>query len=54
MNTRSFTWELIGAASGAVSVAFIVVAAFIRGEPDLDPSYSAADLAATIDAAADD
>ena len=54
MNTRSFTWELIGALSGAVSVAFFVAAGAVGGGPILDPSNSAAELAQKIDAAADD
>ena len=54
MNARSFTWELIGALSGAVSVAFFVASGAVGGDQSLDPGKSAAELAGKIDAAADD
>lgn len=54
MKTRSFTWELIGALSGIVSVAFFVGAGIFGGDADLDPSNSARDLALEIKAAAND
>ena len=53
MKTRSFTWELIGALSGIVSVAFFVGAGIFGGDADLDPSNSARDLALEIKAEAD-